>query len=77
MQCADDQFVVATDYIFTYHTDHHNIPSSEITINENKNMKTDRSLNKLEKGKKGLPGFVLLTQHPCQLNCQALDDLRQ
>ena len=45
MQCADGQFVAATDYIFTYHIDHHKIPSSEIIINENKNIKSDRSLN--------------------------------
>ena len=47
MQFADAQFVAATDHIFTYYTDHHNNLSSEKIINENKNMKTDRSLNRL------------------------------
>ena len=45
MQCADAQFVVATDNIFTYYTVHHNNLSSEKMINDNEDMKTDRSLN--------------------------------
>ena len=45
VQFADAQFVAATDHIFTYYTVHHNNLSSEKIMNENKNMKTDRSFN--------------------------------